>query len=583
MKTIAYPDRGRTAGHASRRGWGLACGVMAAACMLPAADHSVSAAVITSPTVAFLQEIAREYRQSGRIQEAIHELRKALLIDPDNEQIRREIAELETLKDVRRRRAMDTAIELLERSPAPPAVQPAPEPEPSEAPAAAPAVEQPAATEAPEPSPADPEPCSFAGPKFFQRLFPFAISDSAGISTGQAGRPPRADFRASGVSKTSPPAPRVRTARTALEITPPMAACDTFVFDASRSSDADRQPLLFRWEFGDGMTAEGERVEHTYAAPGTYDVALTVNDQTSSVCCESSVRRRVTVNLPPTAVLRAPAQACAGAPVALSAEESRDSPGDVLSYHWDFGDGTIATGRSVTHRWVRGGSYRVTLTVDDSRGTACSRAAASTLVRVNSPPSLEVRAPEPLCLRHPGDPADVILQARAGRDPDGDPMRVTWDFGDGTTGEGLRVTHRYDRGGRYTVMATADDGTGTACATARASVPVIVNRAPSAVIAPVGAGCPGLPLAMSARGSVDPDGDVLTYRWTFGDGRTGEGKSALHTYAGPGRYRLMLEVDDHSGMSCGTVRTDADVVINAPPDSEMVIMSPAGDVISPSP
>jgi hypothetical protein len=38
-----------------------------------------------------------------------------------------------------------------------------------------------------------------------------------------------------------------------------------------------------------------------------------------------------------------------------------------------------------------------------------------------------------------------------------------------------------------------------------------------------------------------------TYAWNFGDGSTGEGAKASHTYDKPGLYRVMLKVSDASG------------------------------------
>ena len=48
--------------------------------------------------------------------------------------------------------------------------------------------------------------------------------------------------------------------------------------DATTSSDEDGELSGFTWDFGDGTTAEGITAEHTYSAPGTYDVTLTVAD-----------------------------------------------------------------------------------------------------------------------------------------------------------------------------------------------------------------------------------------------------------------------------------------------------------------
>ncbi len=53
-------------------------------------------------------------------------------------------------------------------------------------------------------------------------------------------------------------------------------------FSGVGSSDPDSDPLTYAWQFGDGATASGCTVNHTYNATGTYTVTLTVNDGTDS-------------------------------------------------------------------------------------------------------------------------------------------------------------------------------------------------------------------------------------------------------------------------------------------------------------
>ena len=66
--------------------------------------------------------------------------------------------------------------------------------------------------------------------------------------------------------------------------TPPVAsftqACTelTCTFNASASSDVDGAIVAYAWSFGDGQTAAGATVTHTYAAPGQTYVSLTVTD-----------------------------------------------------------------------------------------------------------------------------------------------------------------------------------------------------------------------------------------------------------------------------------------------------------------
>jgi len=74
------------------------------------------------------------------------------------------------------------------------------------------------------------------------------------------------------VAPNAPPEPR-------LAVTPPPVVAGTAVtFDASGTVDADGRITAYGWSLGDGSFAAGERVEHTYARPGTYDVELVVQD-----------------------------------------------------------------------------------------------------------------------------------------------------------------------------------------------------------------------------------------------------------------------------------------------------------------
>ncbi len=56
----------------------------------------------------------------------------------------------------------------------------------------------------------------------------------------------------------------------------------TYTFDASGSTDLDGRIVEYRWEFGDGTTASGQVVTHTFT-PGVYDVTLVVTDDSGAL------------------------------------------------------------------------------------------------------------------------------------------------------------------------------------------------------------------------------------------------------------------------------------------------------------
>jgi len=50
-----------------------------------------------------------------------------------------------------------------------------------------------------------------------------------------------------------------------------------------------------------------------------------------------------------------------------------------------------------------------------------------------------------------------------------------------------------------------------------------------------------------AGGGTDTDGSIVTWRWTFGDGQTGDGETVAHTWTEVGSYEVTLEVTDNAG------------------------------------
>jgi len=59
--------------------------------------------------------------------------------------------------------------------------------------------------------------------------------------------------------------------------------------------------------------------------------------------------------------------------VSLDASESSDTDGELVSYHWDFGDGQSGSGQQVNHTYDSSGNFSITLTVTDDLGASDSK------------------------------------------------------------------------------------------------------------------------------------------------------------------------------------------------------------------
>jgi serine protease len=139
----------------------------------------------------------------------------------------------------------------------------------------------------------------------------------------------------------------------------------------------------------------------------------------------------------------------------------------------------------------------------------------------------------------------ITFDGSGSYDTDGDTMTYLWNFGDGSTGTGVKPTHIYVAGGTYTVTLVVNDGkVDSATCYTEASI-VGVNDPPVAVAGLNQSAVVGQPVTFDGSGSYDIDGDTLTYSWTFGDGTTpGTGVKPTHIYVAGGTYTVTLVVND---------------------------------------
>ncbi len=135
------------------------------------------------------------------------------------------------------------------------------------------------------------------------------------------------------------------------------------------------------------------------------------------------------------------------------------------------------------------------------------------------------------------------------------------DLGQGTGS--FQWTPNFNQAGDYAVRFTALGSDGSTADAATAIHVLDVNRAPAANAGGPYTGFVDVPLTFDGTGSSDPDGNLLSYAWLFGDGDNGVGATPTHAYAQAGLFGVALSVSDGVLTDLGTATASIVAIFTA--------------------
>ncbi len=147
---------------------------------------------------------------------------------------------------------------------------------------------------------------------------------------------------------------------------------------------------------------------------------------------------------------------CAGLTCSVDGTASTDAGGSVQTWQWTFGDGSTATGPTVSHLYATAASYPVTLTVTDNQGSPNS-VARTVRTRVAPNAVFSLGCTQLAC----------TVDGSASSDPEGTALAWAWDFGDGSASAGATAAHSYAAPGTYAATLRVTDGDGQTATTGR--------------------------------------------------------------------------------------------------------------------
>tara|TARA_R110002072_G_scaffold1989_5_gene16698 strand:- start:160838 stop:166063 length:5226 start_codon:yes stop_codon:yes gene_type:complete len=330
------------------------------------------------------------------------------------------------------------------------------------------------------------------------------------------------------------------------------AASNTAFINLLKSFD----PVDFYFEFevnwGDGHIdnlSDQFSELHTYAVAGTYDVTVTSTSPdagTSTVLTKQiTVSNESTQPLYPIANYVKWQEDFAGH-VRFYQEISASPNGEIISSHWDFGDGSEGFGNEVAH-FYEPGVYLVKLTVTDQMGMRDSQT-QRVVITEPGPPTLvggECWSEDLFgtCFAIALDDFEQLSTVSINW---GDGSVDNFDVSDSVKWYELEEGHLYEAEGNYDVVVTANTLRGESVVfetTINTSGGGGGNQAPIADFY-----CYQNELVVECfNNSFDPDGFITSASLNMGDGTSYDAMSGyvVHEYQDAGEYTITLNVEDN--------------------------------------
>jgi len=227
-------------------------------------------------------------------------------------------------------------------------------------------------------------------------------------------------------------------------------------------------------------------------------------------------------------------------------DESISSHGPVKSWLWGFGDGNTSTEQNPTHSYAENTTYNVSLEVTAAHGL--SNDTFQHIVILN-------RNPISNFSYSPDNPTDLqtVNFTDLSNDTDGNITSWYWMFGDENTSTIQNPSHQYSDNGTFTVTLNVTDNDNATNETSQQIS--ILNVGPTSNFNYT----PSIPMVNETvqfnDTSTDPDGNITSWLWDFGDETNSTDPNPTHQYADNGTYTVTLTVTDDDGYNDSEEKT----------------------------
>lgn len=328
------------------------------------------------------------------------------------------------------------------------------------------------------------------------------------------------------ISVLARPAARF-TASTFTSCKPPLT-----VSFQNNSPDAVR----FEWDFGDSTFSTERNPSHTYTAYGNFTVRLKVTNATG--CTDFfTMPEPVSIAKPQISFAAVPSRGCL--PLNVQFSPNVTTPDPVVSYLWDFGDGTTSSQQNPSHLYTTQGSFSSSLTIRTAAGCSEKYVVTDAVLAGTKPKANFSAAPNPVCA--------FRSVAFTNLTPEG--TNWFWDFGDGNTSTSQHPLYAYNDTGVFSVKLIAEN---YGCRDSLLLKDFITIKPPIALFI-YQADCNNKFAYTFTNQSIGAN----TWQWNFGDGTTSTQQNPSHLYTRAGAYLVTLTVGNDTCFN--TIQTTVNV------------------------
>jgi len=283
------------------------------------------------------------------------------------------------------------------------------------------------------------------------------------------------------------------------------------------------------WNFGDGTTATGQQVSHTYSSNAGDLFLVTLEtysfDPTTGDSCVAISTQEIWVNNNGGDCLADFEYTIDTLPNTPYSVQFNDlSTGDITNWMWDFGDGFESSEQNPTHIYEEEGIYLVCLMVSSDSSNNCFDTYCEEIVLGNGGGNDCIAAFTYYIDTVPGAVSMVQFIDQS----QGNPTFYMWDFGDGNFSQEQNPIHIYDEEGIYPVCLTISSDSANNC--------YDIYCEDIQIGTGTGNDCANFFwYEASGSSSFNFYGESFPlptdmYYWNFGDGTTATGQQVSHTY-----------------------------------------------------